>query len=238
MPPRLITFDLDHTLWNPDRALAEAEVESYQHACQLSAAFGRHFSAEAFVALRAALMAEPGQARHRVSWLRQEAFRRAFTAVGHSDAESTAFADQAFATFYRARQRVELYPYSHALLQALQQCYTLGAISNGNACVRACGLADYFHFHYAGENFARAKPWPDMFIAAQQATAIPLSQTVHVGDSPQDDIWAARAVGATPLWYNPDCRPWPAEYGAAPLMVQALEEIEPLLLTLADAHFE
>lgn len=233
MRPRLISFDLDHTLWNPDQALIDAEQASFNRACELSQAFAGHYSSEQFFALRQALYRTLPNDLHRVSWLRQQAFEKAFIEVGHTEKEAQELAVNAFEAFYRIRQQVVLDPYTETLLTELNRDYTLGAISNGNACVKLVGLGEYFAFHFKGEDFPRAKPWPEMFVAAQKFCSISLTQTVHIGDHPRDDVWAARAVGATPIWFNPQFQPWPLAYGAPPVMAHALREIPELLEKLS-----
>lgn len=46
---KLITFDLDHTLWNPDAALQRAELASYQWLAAQQPAFAAAFSLADFL---------------------------------------------------------------------------------------------------------------------------------------------------------------------------------------------
>lgn len=229
MAIKLLTFDLDHTLWDPDAALLRGEQASHAWLAQQVPAFGEHFPPAAFVDLRLQLRQQNPALAHRVSELRREAFRHALRAVGKNSAEADALAAEAFAVFWRCRQQVALYPESVRLLQQLSQCYTLGALSNGNACLTAVGLAAYFRFHFAGEDFAAAKPAPDMFLAALTRTGVAPHEALHIGDHPVDDMQGARAVGMQTLWINLAGKPWPLDTPAPDFSVTQLAQILTLL---------
>lgn len=229
MTLKLVTLDLDHTLWNPDSALIRGEAQSHAWLTQQVPAFGELFPPAAFVDLRLQLCQQFPDLKHRVSEIRRVAFRHALQAVGKTGSPVDALADEAFAVFWRCRQEVDVFPYTVPLLQHLSQRYVLAALSNGNACLKAVGLAEHFSFHYAGEEFSAAKPAPDMFVAALQRTGIAAHEALHIGDHPVDDISGAQNVGMKTLWVNFSGKQWPLDSPSPDYTVTALEQIARLL---------
>ena len=226
---KLITFDLDHTLWNPDVALQRAEAASYQWLAEQQPVFAKAFSPDAFFVLRKEICEQYPALRYHVSEMRRVATRHALQQVGVNEKEASDLANTAFDIFWTQRQQVEIFDETPTLLQTLSQHYVLGAISNGNSCLKAIGLAHHFHFHFAADDFPRGKPAPDMFMAALHKINIAPQEALHLGDHPQDDIQGAQAVGMKTLWVNLDKKTWPETIPAPDFTVTALEQIAPLL---------
>ncbi len=227
--PTLITFDLDHTLWNPDAALQRAEAASYQWLVEQRPAFAESFSPEQFFALRAELREQHPELRYRVSEMRRVATRHALQQVGVNEKEALDLANAAFDIFLALRQQVDMFAETPALLRALSQHYVLGAISNGNASLQTIALDHFFQFHLAADDFLRGKPAPDMFLSALQKAEVAPQQALHIGDHPVDDIQGAQAVGMKTLWVNLEEKPWPDAMPPPDFTVTQLAQIVPLL---------
>ena len=227
--PKLITFDLDHTLWNPDHALQRGEAASYQWLTEQVPAFAQTFAPDSFLALRKQLYVQHPALRHRVSEMRRVATQQALQLVGVSERESIVLSKAAFDIFWALRQQVDLFDETTELLQTLAQHYRVGAISNGNACLKTIGLAQFFQFHLAADHFSQGKPAPDMFVAALQKTGVTAQEALHIGDHPVDDIQGAQAVGMQTLWVNLEKKPWPDAVSRPDFTVTALAQIVPLL---------
>lgn len=230
MSIRLITFDLDHTLWDPDRALQRGETESHAWLAQQVPAFAAQFPPAAFVELRLRLREQRPELTHRVSDIRRIAFRHALQQCGLADTAASDLAEQAFAVFWQCRQQVDVFDDTPALLAQLSARYMLGALSNGNASLQAIGLAGHFRFHFAGEDFAAAKPAPDMFLAALDTAGVAPHEALHIGDHPVDDMQGAQAVGMKTLWINFADKPWPLESTTPDYITTSLPQILDYLL--------
>ncbi len=230
MTIKLITLDLDHTLWSPDAALQRGETESYAWLAAQHPAFGEQFPVAAFVEMRMQLREKFPGLQHRVSEIRRVAFRKALQETGMAADAAHDLAEQAFDVFWRARQQVDIFSDTAVLLQQLSQRFTLGAISNGNACLNAVGLADYFQFHFAADDFSNAKPAADMFLAALEHAGVAPHEALHIGDHPIDDMQGAQAVGMKTLWVNFAGTPWPLASTKPDFTVAALPEILEALL--------
>ncbi|HSC75460.1 MAG TPA: HAD family hydrolase, partial [Pseudomonadales bacterium] len=118
---KLITFDLDHTLWNPDDALQRGESASYDWLAAQHPALGAQFPPAAFVELRMQLREQFPELKHRVSEIRRVAFRQALQKSGVPANAAHSLAEQAFDIFWRARQEVAVFNDTPALLQQLAQ---------------------------------------------------------------------------------------------------------------------
>src|SRR5690606_25963366 len=135
MSIRLITFDLDDTLWDvaPVMHGAEAALRDWlgREAPRLGAVPIEHLWA-----IRARLLsAEPGL-RHRLSELRRRSLLHALEEAGYPRHEAGELAELGFQVFLAARHQVQLFPEVHTTLEQLALRYTLGVITNGNADVR------------------------------------------------------------------------------------------------------
>ncbi|MEK1908041.1 MAG: HAD family hydrolase [Pseudomonas sp.] len=210
MSLRLITFDLDDTLWDvaPVMHSAEATLRDWLalHATRLGPVPIEHLWA-----IRSRLLsADPGL-KHRLSELRRRILFHALEDAGYAHGEAQELAEQGFQVFLAARHQVQLFPEVHPTLEQLAERFILGVITNGNADVRRLGLADYFQFALCAEELGIGKPDPKPFLTALQHADVSAAQAVHIGDHPSDDIAGARAAGLRAIWFNPQAKTWSGE---------------------------
>ena len=229
MSIRLITFDLDDTLWDVAPVMHGAETALRDWLALQAPRLGP-VPIEHLWAIRARLLdAEPGL-RHRLSELRRRILFHALEEAGYPLAEAQDLAEAGFQIFLSARHQVELFPEVHATLEQLAGRFMLGVLTNGNADVRRLGLADYFRFALCAEELGVGKPDPRPFREALQRAGVAAEQAVHIGDHPSDDIGGARAAGMGAIWFNPSGKAWT---GADPAHaeIRSLAELPALLET-------
>jgi REG-2-like HAD superfamily hydrolase len=92
------------------------------------------------------------------------------------------------------------YPETASVLARLKdQGYVVGAISNWEPRLEALlanhGLRAYFDFILASEAEGHVKPASTLFRKALELADVAPNQAIHVGDSYQDDVQGAQAVG-------------------------------------------
>ncbi|WP_437879511.1 HAD family hydrolase [Pseudomonas sp. LRF_L74] len=210
MSLRLITFDLDDTLWDNKPVIAGAETAMRdwlaEHAPRLA-----ELPVEHLWEVRAAVLADDPGLRHRLSELRRRTLRHALNGVGYSPEQAAEMAEGAFQTMLHARHRITFFNDTVPTLERLALHYTLGVITNGNADVRRLGLADYFRFALSAEELGVGKPDPHPFQRALHEAGVEASQAVHIGDHPGDDIAGAQAAGLRAIWFNPLRQEWQGE---------------------------
>ncbi|MWV10595.1 HAD-IA family hydrolase [Pseudomonas sp. R-28-1W-6] len=227
MSLRLITFDLDDTLWDVAPVMHGAEASLRDWLAVQAPRLGP-VPIEHLWAIRSRLLGGDPDLRHRLSELRRRILLHALIDAGYAQAESRELAERGFQVFLEARHRVELFPDVHQTLERLALRYPLAVITNGNADVRRLGLADYFQFALCAEELGIGKPDPLPFHTALQRAGVAASQAVHIGDHPGDDIAGARAAGMQAIWFNPQGKPWTGE-PEPPVQISSLAEL-PLLL--------
>lgn len=201
-----VTFDAGDTLlqrriFPPDRWFGEL--------CRLA---GITVSAEA--ALEAARARKRYEEAHRPSrfapvnneWIRARnlAGLRAAGIVGDMDER-----------LERIRQTAPQIPSGWALdpdvpgvLDALhQRGILLGVVSNWNSVLRrdleSLGIARYFAAITDSETAGVDKPDARIYEITCERLNVQPDECMHIGDSPRDDVGMARAVGATPVLYDP-----------------------------------
>jgi HAD superfamily hydrolase (TIGR01549 family) len=206
---RLITFDLDDTLWDLRPVLVQAEQDLATWAAGRCPELVARFDRAALMALRLELMSSRPELAHRISDLRIESLRIALEQCGRAPVEALALAREGFEVFIAARHAVEPFEGVEECLADLQGRYTLGVITNGNADVFRLPLGRYFDFAVRAETLAAAKPDPQPFTEALRAAGVEASETLHVGDHHDHDIAGAMGAGMRSAWFNPKAREWP-----------------------------
>src|SRR6202023_1177228 len=122
-------------------AAAESELWSWLRARYPLTVSGHDM--ESMRALRAEVAGRFPDRGHDMPFLRPRALKDLFAAAGHAES----LADEALEVFFTARNRVEFYDDVRPALLRLRSRYRLFAISNGNADLRRCGIADLFAGH-------------------------------------------------------------------------------------------
>jgi len=218
---KLITFDLDDTLWHAKPAIERAIQLWFEFLTLQFPRFGAQFDLSAVQQLRQQL-ADHDDYRHRVSALRIALAHTALQQSGYSQADAKRGAQQAFEIFHEARHQVTLFDNVDTTLTALARHYQLGVITNGNAQIERLGLAHHFAFAISAEGINISKPDRRVFEHALQLGKATAAETVHVGDQPVDDIEGAQQVGIRTIWINRAQIAWPG----SPLTSQVRPDAE------------
>lgn len=236
---RLVTFDLDNTLWNVQTVIRNAERRLVgwldDHAPAAAVLYRRE---EDVSAMREGLIAAQPQLEHDISSLRQEILRLLLRRAGYGDADAGRLAVQAFAAFMEARHDIEFFDGALEALATLSRRFVLGSLTNGNADPKKLKLDRYLTFSFCAADVGAMKPAPNLFRKALQHSGVLADQAVHVGDHPVHDIAAAANVGMHTLWVNgpeqrslrpasvPDKAPATVEIERLDEVVGAIERIE------------
>ena len=226
MAIRCVTFDLDDTLWDTGPVIVEAERRFYDWLERHCSPITARFDARSLVAHRQDFMAEFPHERHDLTGLRKRWLIHLFETHGVDPRR----AEEAFRVFWEQRNAVTLFDGVEGILAGLKPRYSVGVITNGNACVHFIGIGHYFDFVVSSERAGRAKPAPEIFRLALADAGIDAHQVAHVGDDPTNDVSGAAAVGMRTVWYNPQRRPWPG--GSVP--DATISELSQLHEALAD----
>jgi HAD superfamily hydrolase (TIGR01549 family) len=193
---RAITLDLDDTLWPVGPTLVAAERVLADWLAARAPATAARTDAESRAAIRKRLVAEHPERAHDMSFLRHEGLRRAM----HEAGEDPRLADEAFAVFLDARQRVVPFDDVGPVLERWSARYRLVAVTNGNADVARTPIGRWFSGAVSAHELGCAKPDPRMFDAACAIAGARPDEVLHVGDDPALDVLGARAAGLHAAW--------------------------------------
>lgn len=204
--PKVVSFDLDDTLYDNVPVMQAAETDC--------AAFIRELASAQLPAIatwqradwqarRQHLLHADPQLAANMSELRRQTIFRSLVELGMPAAAAEAIANAALARFITQRSKLQVPESSFALLTALRQHYHVIAISNGNVDLPQTPLAGYFDLVLQPHAGQRGKPFGDMFEAAQQAfPQFTPAQFFHVGDHPISDILGAHRAGWQSAWFT------------------------------------
>jgi putative hydrolase of the HAD superfamily len=193
---------LDDTLWpvGPVIAAAESALLSW-----LRDRYPRTLSGhdiESLRALRAGVAERFPERGHDLTFLRHRALKDLFAAAGHAES----LADEALEVFFAARNKVEFYDDVRPALIRLRSRYRLFAVSNGNADLHRCGIADLFAGHVTASAAGAAKPDARIYAALLEMAGVEAHQVLHIGDDPLADVVGAMRAGMQAAWLNRDSR--------------------------------
>ena len=205
MTIRLITFDLDDTLWDVRPALEAAEGAqwSYLNARYPSLSLAATPAAQ-ISELRRALLKEKPELIHHISLFRPSFLERLLQHHGISDDEAASAASEAFAAFLSRRHDVTLFADTQSVLTTLGRQFTLGALTNGNADVRKTPIGSCFDYAWRAEEFGVSKPDPALYHKAFEQAGVSANEVIHVGDCHENDVSGAVAAGAKAIWFSPE----------------------------------
>jgi putative hydrolase of the HAD superfamily len=220
-PPLIVSLDLDDTLWPVAPVIARAETELFEWLRGRHPGVVRGHSIESMRSLRGDVAQRHPELRHDLTFLRRQALVEQFLASGHAES----LADEALEVFLTARNRVEFYPEVRASLARLRARYRLFALSNGNADLARCGIAEYFEGHVTAQSAGAAKPDARIFACLAQAAGVDAQRVLHVGDDPLADVDGARRAGMQSAWLNRDARSWPADLAPPSRIVTTLFDL-------------
>jgi putative hydrolase of the HAD superfamily len=222
---RAICFDLDNTLWDVWPVIRRAEERMYEFLSQRYPRVVAALTVEAMREAREQTAAAHPQMKHDFTFLRKQTLREHAAEFGYAEC----MVEEAFEVFISARNEVELYEDVLPGLEQLRQRYRLFTASNGNADLKAIGLADYFERSIAAREVGALKPDPRIFHKTIEGTGLAPDEVIYVGDDPELDVLGARAAGMLPVWIDRGTIRWPEQLEGPWRTVRSLEELAAIL---------
>ena len=200
-PVKVLSFDLDDTLYDNKPVIAAAE-QSMLTALAQHAPFSQHLVSEFWWQHRRLLAkADPG-IRHDIGRWRLLGIEAGLVSLGLATKDAAAIAQTAYDAFLAERTRITLLPEVKQLLSALAQRYQLVAITNGNACIDKMGIGELFQFSLQAGPDGRMKPYADLYLAAAKRLQILPAHILHIGDSHRADVMGALNAGCQAAWLD------------------------------------
>lgn len=228
---KLISFDLDNTLWDVEPVIQSAEAATQAWLEEFCPKLVTRFSAEQLRQARMEYWSNHPEFRHLITRVRRDSLRIKLIEAGYCLHQAIELADMAMDVFMDARHQVTYFEHALTTLNQLAPHFKLAAISNGNASPKRLGLHQ-FSFHLSAEDVGAAKPSPEPFELAMAMAAVKPSEMIHIGDCPKDDIAAAASLGIKTIWFNPKRAPWPRAEVQPDATVHNLSELSLVIDTL------
>ena len=225
---KMITFDLDDTLWDNVPTITRAEIDTRKW---IEERVGKISWGDFndFINLRDNLIKEDASVEWDISKLRKEIFR---IKLGHIKPSSLRdkIVDEAFTVFMNKRHEVLLFDGVADALKALSEKYILGVLTNGNADVYKFNIGKYFTFAISSLEAKASKPNRSHFdLAVKQVDGVTFNEILHIGDHQINDILFAHKLGIDTLWFNNNNAIWdqdfekPDEFNSWELLTQIIE---------------
>jgi len=233
---KLLTFDLDNTLWDIDPVIIAAEQAMRQwiaeHVPEAVAQLEMDLLKQTY---KQVLEQHPEVAHHPTNF-RKRLLYQMFTQASLSHDHAHEMSAQAFAVFYRGRNQITLYHQAEAILAQLSARFPLVALTNGNADLAMIGIDRFFVAHFSAETEGQPKPHRAMFERALQHCKVAAHEAIHIGDHPREDVTAAAGLGFHTIWFNQNGTA-PADQCQPSRQIQQLSELIPAIdQIVAAAH--
>ena len=222
---RLITLDLDDTVWPCEPVIRAAEDAVLAWLGVRVPALAATADWQSLREHRLRLIRERPELAHDLGLVRRLSITHLLADLGHPPAEAERLGAEALAVFMDHRNRIEPYPDTAPVLRRLAADYRLVSITNGNADPELTPLAGLFDHHITAARAGAAKPDPVVFDLALRLTGTTAAQCLHVGDEPHLDVEAARAMGIAAVWVNRLGRPWPADLNPPAVTITDLHQL-------------
>lgn len=198
---RLVTFDLDNTLWSVDVVIGRAERRMRDWLGPRVPEY-RRLPKEDHAAIRDGVIADNPGIVHDISLLRERVLTETIEHCGYARVEAERLAAGAFAEFLDWRHRIDFFAGALDVLASLVGRYTLASLTNGNADFARLGLDRFFSFGYCAADVGASKPHTALFERAMAHAGVTPGEAVHVGDHVVDDVQGASAAGMSTIWVN------------------------------------
>lgn len=203
---KLITFDLDDTLWPCMPVINRAENALHAWLCEHAPELADQHSVESLREHRRSLARQRPDMAYNLTLTRKMSLQMLLIQFGYDKK----LAQPAIDVFRNARNQVEPFEDVIPALEELGKRYYLIAVTNGNVELSRTPVSGYFRYALTAESVGAAKPHPAIFTEAMRLANTSPEETLHIGDDPETDIEAARQIGLHSIWMNRYQQPWPA----------------------------
>jgi HAD superfamily hydrolase (TIGR01549 family) len=209
MSIKYISFDLDDTFWDVMPTIYRAEDLTSSWIKENYPGADKIIQSTNMMDLRNKLLKEDPSLLVKISDLRTKMFYEVGLLAGYNKEESNKLSKNAFNIFIEARNDVKLFEGVRETLESLNQNYSLGVITNGNADLKKIGIDHLFSHIFSSANSGAHKPDPKAFEILIEASGLKPEEICHVGDHPLNDIKGSLDCGMQPIWFKNKDAEWP-----------------------------
>lgn len=225
---KVLSFDLDDTLWPCKPTILRAEELLYQWLAEHVPAITENYNLYQLRDKRCLLFNDFPELAYDLTQLRLKSFELLAEEFSLDDD----WIQPAFEIFYEARQQVTLFDDVRPVLDELTKNFLLVSLTNGNADTVKTGIDHWFDFSLNSASVGKMKSEPDIYQQTQRLANIKAHQMVHIGDDPINDVSGAKSAGVYAVWLNRQQKPWALESCEPDASITTLQELPALLENL------
>jgi len=222
---KVLSFDLDDTLWPCKPTILRAEEKLYQWLTEHVPAITESYDIYQLRDKRRLLFNDHPELSCDLTRLRLKSFAMLAEEFSLSDD----WINPAFEIFYEARQQVTLFDDVRPALDELIKKFRLVSLTNGNADTVKTGIDHWFEFSINSASVGKLKSEPDIYRQVQTRVNIDAGQMLHIGDDPVNDVSGAKQAGAHAIWLNREHKPWPLDSCEPDAVITSLQQLPSVL---------
>ena len=225
---KVISFDLDDTLWPCSPTIINAERQLHHWLSENVPEITAHYDLYQLRDKRRDFLKAHPELAHDMSALRIRSLEQLAAELDLP----VDWIQPAFDVFYEARQQVTLFDDVKPVLDILNQEFTMVSLTNGNANPVMTGISHWFDFSLNAATVGKLKSEPDIYRQVHEKAGIQPAQMVHIGDDPHNDIAGAKSAGSAAIWVNRENRSWEQKGFHTDAEINTLHELPTLLKQL------
>ena len=225
---KLLSFDLDDTLWPCAPTILRAEEQLYRWLSEHVPLITKTYDIYQLRDKRRALLNDFPELAYDLTRLRIKSFE----ALAEEFELAADWIQPAFDIFYEARQQVTLFDDVVPVLDELVKIFQLASLTNGNADTVKTGVDHWFDFALNSASVGKLKSEPEIYRQVQKLANIEAGQMVHIGDDPVNDIIGSKSAGVYAIWLNREQKPWTLDSCRPDASINSLHELPALLENL------
>jgi len=200
---KVISFDLDNTLYDNSPVIAQAEKRSQEYLALEFRKQNQNYDINVFKKIRQTLFESKDISFDNLTYLREECLRRVCSVLQNSES----IVQQATAIFINLRQQANIPKEITGMVKDLSERYILVSITNGNCDANNLTVGKYFDKHYSPQQGHRAKPHIAMYQTVLDDFQICADQLLHIGDEEESDGLGAKNIGCQFYLFQPFMNP-------------------------------
>ena len=163
---KLITLDLDDTLWPNKKVIVDAENAWLNFILAKFPNLVEEFSEESLSRVRVDLVEADPSLKNDLTKFRKEVIKETLLRSGVDSVDAIYYSNESFNEFFKIRNKVQLYTDAKKILERLYRKVIIGTLSNGNADLEIIGISNFFKFSLSAKDVKSNKPSPPHFLKA------------------------------------------------------------------------
>jgi len=213
MTIKVVTFDLDDTLWPLRETILAAHKSANDFLASQVPSVKEILSTNKEREVWGQLIEKDPTIRHRLSELRFNVFKNILQSLGQTEQQAEKLSSEALQIFMNGRHQLTLFDGVEEVLAQLKEKYTLGVLTNGNADIYKLSIGKYFEFSISSLEAQDSKPNKSHFeLAKSRLPNLKYSEMLHIGDHQINDVTGALNAGMHAVWFNKDAAEWAQNY--------------------------